>query len=110
MSVAFSECSSYRNYEEEARALVQGVLEKSLHLCKQELARYTIEWPTGDALTVEGAKKAIDELVKVKEVHNEARAPLRYAFESSHRLGESESLGYTASTSFTKMGIYTASL
>lgn len=59
---------SYRNYEEEARVLVLGVLEKSLHSYEQELATTAMGWPTGDTFTVEVAKEAIDALVKVWEV------------------------------------------
>lgn len=57
--------SSYRNYEEEARELVLRVLERSLRTYQQELARNTIEWPTGDAFNEEVAKEAIEALVKV---------------------------------------------
>lgn len=68
--------SSYRNYEEEARVLVQRVLKKTLLLYEQELACKAVGWPTGDTFTVEVAKEAIDALVKVWQVQCEVRVVL----------------------------------
>lgn len=57
--------SSYRNYEEEARELVRQVIEQSLHILQEDMARSVVEWPTGENFTIEKAEEAINKVVKV---------------------------------------------
>lgn len=55
-------CSSYRNYEEEAKEIVKSILQQALKVYQSELER---EWPTGKNFTIDNGKAAIDRLVKV---------------------------------------------
>ena len=75
-----SSSSSYRNYEEEARELVQRIITQALIGIQAELeleARNKLlevlpdvqtpplDWPTGENFTVLKGEEAIDRLVKV---------------------------------------------
>ena len=60
--------SSYRNYEEEARGLVQQLLSTSLERVRQELGEREEpgeEWPVGRDFTVEKGLNAVERLVEV---------------------------------------------
>ena len=55
--------SSYRDYEEEARGLVQQLLSTSLERSRKELGDR--EWPVGRDFTVEKGQSALAKLVEV---------------------------------------------
>ena len=54
--------SSYRDYETEARTLVQRLLGASLERLERGAEQ---GWPRGDALTAQGGGAAIEEHIKV---------------------------------------------
>lgn len=75
--------SSYRNYEEEARGLVQQVLSTSVERSRQELAgreQPSAEWPVGKDFTVEKGQNAVAKLVEVHimPVHSVCMVCTRY--------------------------------
>ena len=55
---------SYRNYEKEARDLVQQLLSTSLERFKSEVSARVEQWPAGADLTVEGGQKAVANFIK----------------------------------------------